>query len=187
MEAIKFKEFFSRKPTIINFSIIILVIVLYLSLFFRPRIKETFSKLTEVSRLKAKVVNTEREWANIDSLKKQVSQLDEKIDYYEKRLPSEKEKAALLKFLSDSAKELNVRITEIKPIEQDKDKKLEVSIYYQVPILLIAECGYHQLGRFLNELERADRLMKISDIKIKARGNILNVQLIVVTYVMSQG
>ncbi|NQS99786.1 MAG: type 4a pilus biogenesis protein PilO, partial [Candidatus Omnitrophica bacterium] len=61
-------------------------------------------------------------------------------------------------------------------------------IYYGVPILVKAECRYHQLGRFLNELERADRFMKISDIKIKARPDrpeTLYIQLIIVTYVMS--
>ena len=184
----KFREILLKKPEIVNPLIIILVIVLYLGLFFRPKIKEVFSKLAEASRLKAKVVTTEKDWANIDSLKKQVLQLNKKKDYYEKRLPSKKEIPSILEHLSSAAKELNVKIIEIRPIEQDKEDALSMpSLYYKVPILLRAECGYHQLGRFLSKLESADRFMKISDIEIMAaspKSNIHNVQLIVVTYRM---
>ncbi|MFX0211381.1 MAG: type 4a pilus biogenesis protein PilO, partial [Candidatus Hodarchaeota archaeon] len=117
------------------------------------------------------------------------AQLHEKLDYYERSLPSEKEIPAVLEYVSAAAKELNVRITEIRPIGQDKDKGKAPTIYYKAPILLKAECGYHQLGRFLNKLESADRFMKIDDIKIETNSrtsDIHNVELIVVTYVMKK-
>lgn len=189
METIKFKEFFSRKPTTINFSIIFLIIALYLFLFLIPGTKTLFGRLSECSRLQAKIVATEKDWANLESFKAKISRLNERIDYYEKRLPGGKQVPAILEYLSNAAKELNVRITEISPVEQGRDKVAAPSLYYKVPVLLKAECGYHQLGRFLNKLESADRFMKISDIKIAAnrrKTNIHSVQLTIVTYVMSQ-
>lgn len=176
-------------PQAINALVVILVIVLYLGLFLGSKIKQISYLLPQVSQLKAKITNTEKDWANIDAFKKKISQLNEKIDYYEKRLPSEKEVPVVLEYLSSSARKLNVRITEIEPVEQSGDKADKSLIYYNVPILLRAECGYHQLGRFLNELERADRFMKISDIEIETdlyRGNPLYVELTIVTYVMGQ-
>ena len=187
-----FKELLANKSLnkslMINALIPALIIVVYLSLFLGPKIKETFRLLPEASRLKTKIVNTEKEWTNIDLFNARISRLDEKLDYYERRLPEEKEIASLLKFLSDSAKKLNVRLTEIKPVGQDKHKKAAALIYEQVPILLRAECRYHELGRFLNKLESADRFMKITELKITAnppKAN-HNVELIVVTYVMER-
>ena len=185
----KVKKLAQDRPIIINGLILFLIIVFYLGLFLRPKIKEIFHLLPEVSRLKTAIVNTEKEWASIDSLKKQVLQLNEKIDYYEKRLPSEKEIPAVLKYLSEAAKKMNVKIIEIRPIEQKKNKSVPTSLYYKVPIFLKAECGYHQLGRFLSRLEMADRFMKISDIEIAAnprKTNTHNVQLTVVTYGMQR-
>lgn len=182
----KFKNLLLKKSPTINFLITVLIIVLYLGLFFRPTAKKLFLNLTEAPQLKTEIINTEQEWANIDSFKEKISRLNKKIDYYEKKLPSEKEIPAILEYLSNSAKKMNVRITEIKPIEQGEDKK---QIYYNVPILVKAECGYHQLGRFLNQLESADRFMKISNINIVVnprKANIHDVQLIVGTYVMER-
>ncbi len=186
------KKLFSDKHTAINFSATILVIVLYLCLFFVPKIKQIFSGLSAASGLKGQIIHTEKQWKDIDGLKKQVKLLQEKKDYYEKILPSEKEIPAILEYLSYAAKQLHVRISEIKPLEQkqgkQKDKgKITPSLYYRVPILVQAKCGYHALGRFINRLESADRFMKISDIKILARPNddrIHKVQLLIVTYGM---
>ncbi len=176
-----------NKSLMINALIPVLIIVVYLSLFLGPKIKETLRLLPEASRLKTKIVNTEKEWANIDSFNARISRLHKKLDYYEKKLPGAKEIHTVLGYLSDAAKEMDVRLTEIKPIEQDRTAT--PPLHYRVPILLKAECGYHQLGRFLNKLESADRFMKINDIKMAAslrRADIHNVQLIVVTYAMER-
>lgn len=184
----KINRLLANNPRIINLLIPLLIIGLYLGLFLRPKLKQVSLLLPAVSRLQAKVRATEKDWANRNSFKQQISRLNEKIDYYEKKLPGEKEIPAILEYLSEAAKRLNVRLTEIKPIEQSENKH-RGEIYYSVPILLKAECGYHQIGRFINELERADRFMKISDIKIEAgptQGNTLSIELITVTYVMGQ-
>ncbi len=182
----KLKGLSSNKSTT-YILISILIIVFYLFLFLRPKIREISLLLPQVSELKAKIAGLEDDWANIEAFEKKVLRLNKKIDYYEKKLPNEKEIPAILEYLSDAARKMNVRITEIQPLEQDKDAASLASLYYKVPILLKAECGYHQLGRFLNELENTDRFIKISDLKIVAnplRADIHDVQLIVVTYVM---
>lgn len=186
MQRLDLKEILSNRSKIIAFSAPLLIII-YLIFLIRPKIQEFFTTLPQVSQLKSKVINVERSWANIDSFKEKILHSKEKLGYYEKRLPGEKELPALLQFLSDSAKELDVRIIEIEPGEPDKTA--QSPIYYQVPISLRAECGYHQLGRFLNRLESADRFMKISDIKIKANPDRVDshfVQLDIVTYVLKK-
>ncbi len=185
----KLKQYFSNKTQTINLLIPILIAVFYLGLFLSPKIKQFSRLLSEASQLKTKIVNLEKEWAGIDSFNKKIMDWQEKLQDYERKLPSEKELPAILEYLSNSAKELDVKISEIKPVEQSKDKAAQTAIYYQAPILLLAECGYHELGRFLSKLESADRFMKISEIKIMAMPHQADrhfVRLMIVTYVMKK-
>jgi Tfp pilus assembly protein PilO len=186
----KFTTFSLDKFPVLQFLIPILITICYLILFFPPTVKICFQNLAKANKLKAEIIVTEEEWANIRSLENKILLAKKKIDNYEKKLPREKDIPTILEYLSDSAKEFNVRIVEIKPIKQGKDNKAQDSIYYTVPISLRAECSYHQLGRFLNKLEKANRFMKINDIEVAAttsRGNVLEVRLIIATYVMNPG
>jgi Tfp pilus assembly protein PilO len=184
----KFTTFSLNKFPVLQLLIPILITVFYLILLFRSTVKILFHNLAKANKLKTEIIATEKEWANIKSLENKILLAKEKIDNYEKKLPREKDIPTILEYLSDSARKFNVRIVEIKPIKQGKNNKKQNSIYYTVPISLKAECGYHQLGRFLNKLEKANRFMKINDIEIEAtssRGNMLEVHLIIATYVMS--
>jgi Tfp pilus assembly protein PilO len=185
----KIRGFLSDKSTALSLLVPALIAVFYLGLFVRPTMKRFFRLLPEASQLKAKIIKVEKDWENIEALKGRVSQSHEKIGTYERKLPVEKEVPAVLEFLSQAARKMDVRITEIKPVDQDKDEPGIHSLYYRIPILLKAECGYHQLGRFLNKLESADRFVKIDDIKITtnpAQPAIHDVKLVVVTYVMEK-
>ena len=184
----KFNEILKYKSQITKYVIPVLIIVLYLSLFLFPKIKELFSLLPETSQLKTSVITAQKDWDNFESFGQRIARLKHKLNFYEKSLPSEKEIAALLEFLSRSAKELDVRISEIQPGQREEGVS-KGSIYYQVPISLTAECGYHQLGYFINKLENADRFMKISEIRVTAnpaRVNSHYVRLAVVTYVLNK-
>ena len=182
----KIKELISPQ-LLIRFGLPLVFIVLYVFVLFFPAIGRTCVLLKEVSQLHSEIATVEKEWEQLDVIKSSIAQANKKITFYETRLPGEKEIPAILEYLSNSARKLDVKITEIKPVERSKDKADSSILYYSVPILLKAECGYHQLGRFINELERADRFMKISDMQVTShptQKNILYVQLMIVTYVM---
>jgi len=183
------KELFRQNQPQTTRLVLIAIVLIYLFLFLAPKTKALFFELGRSAGLKAKIVDIKKSWANLSLLEKRISQLDEKTDWYEKKLPSGKEIPAVLEYLSDSAKKIGVRITEIKPVEYDRDKLKTAALYHKAPIILKAECGYHELGRFLNELENADRFMRINDLKIVAnpqKTDVHYIQLTVVTYVMKK-
>lgn len=171
----------------VNIAIIVAASLSYMLIFFIPQVKELFITLREAAKLKQEIVETKQKLADIASAENQVLLLKEKIRDYEKKLPMEKEISNILQYLSNAAKKLDVTINEIKPGEQTtkQDKK---ALYWSIPIVLKTKCAYHQLGAFLNELEKADRFMKITDIEITANPYVdtaHEVELTVVTYVMS--
>ena len=104
-------------------------------------------------------------------------------------LPVEQEVPKLLEMLSTMARSSNVKIVGITPLASKQEESPE-KIYQEIPILISAKSGYHELGRFLSDLESSDRFMKVSDIDIKEnKSNVKrhDVELLVVTYVLLEG
>ena len=125
--------------------------------------------------------------SSIDGLKKQVAQYQDKIQRYEGMLPAEQEIPKLLEDLSQMAKESNVKIVGLTPLQSKQGSQGPDEIYQEIPIRISARSGYHELGKFLSNLENSDRFMKVADIKIKenkATPKKHDVELLVLTYVL---
>ncbi|MBN3038668.1 MAG: type 4a pilus biogenesis protein PilO [Candidatus Omnitrophica bacterium] len=188
LDAAKLKEIFSDKSTLSLIGVVSITLI-YLFMLFIPKVKYIFTTLNAGNKVNVNIIKTESEWAKLPQLKQKIALLNEKIDYYEKELPGQKEIPAVLKYLSDSARKLKVKITEIKPATESEVSGQETLIYYGVPISLKAECAFHQLGKFLSELESADRFIKITDIKVvddPMKVDSHYVRLTAITYVMKK-
>lgn len=144
-------------------------------------IKKTFNirkELKEATSLVSKKV----------SLSKKLEDYAQKVELYEKKLPAQQEIPSLLENLSKMARNANITIIGITPVTLKAVKEKKASIYEEIPILITARSGYHELGRFLSNLENGDRFMKVVDINIKANSTAPkkhDVELMVYTYVLS--
>jgi len=74
--------------------------------------------------------------------------------------------------------------------QKQKEAKAGSAVYKEIPIMVTAKAGYHEVGRFIASLENSDRFMKVVDIQIKADRALPrkhDVELLVVTYVLLEG
>lgn len=166
----------------------LIILVTFYFLFLRPHIYQLRQLNPRLITLRKDVQNTARDAANIDALKKRLKNLRAKVNFYEQKLPREKEIPSLLESLSKVAKDSQVKIIEIQP--RDKDIRERGGMYLEVPIAIKARCGYHRLGKFINELERGPRFIRISDIEIKENPrdyNNHNVRLLLGMFVLLEG
>ena len=88
------------------------------------------------------------------------------------------------------AKSANTKIVGIMPVTGKEEKAEKNQIYKEIPILISAKSGYHELGRFLNSLENSDRFMKVGDMHIRANPATPkkhDVELLVLTYILLKG
>ncbi|MDD5437294.1 MAG: type 4a pilus biogenesis protein PilO [Candidatus Omnitrophica bacterium] len=141
------------------------VLFIYVKFLLIPQIQNGAGQFEKARRLRAEVAATERDVASIEGLKKQMMQYHTKIESYERMLPVEQEIPKLLEDLSNMAKRSGVKIVGITPLQSDEEAR--EGIYQEIPILINAKSGYHELGKFLSELENASRFMKVVDIAIK--------------------
>lgn len=181
-----------KKQEIMVFAIAVCLLVLvgYYLLFLSPVISKFLSVFREVSRIESRLDKAELSIERMPVSKKEIGELKAKADFYGSKLPKEKEFPEVLEGLSDMAKSAGVKITKIIPVKKsrgDFEKSAHSDIYSQQGILINAQCGYHQLGAFISEIESAERFMEVSDIKIEA-GKVNpkrhNVQLAVNTFLL---
>ena len=182
----------AKKNEILAFVAMVsaIIIIGYYFLFLTP----VMAKLTSAFRESAKIQNMiSKARLSINSMarmKREIEELRSREDFYGTKLPEEEEFPAVLENLSNMARNSGMKITKIMPRKDSPrpfEEAVESPIYRQQAILIDAQCGYHQLGTFIAELESAERFMKISDIKItrgKTNPKRHNVQLVVKTFIL---
>lgn len=100
---------------------------------------------------------------NFELLQKNEASLSWAYNDFLNSLPPQKEFPVFLEIISNMARKNNVKIIAIEP-----QKVLDTggNFFTKVPVFVDAYCGYHDLGKFLNDIEHADKFMRVVDIKI---------------------
>ena len=167
-----------------------ILFVIYYLLFLSPVILKFLELHRDVSRTQSKLDSAMLSINRTPQIKKEISELDEKGLLYANKLPKEEEFPLVLENLSDMAKTTGVKITKIMPYKDYlpvSDSGSISAVYKQREISITAQCGYHQLGEFIAELEGAERFMETSDIRINsnaANPKRHNIELVVKTFIL---
>lgn len=159
---------------------------IYVKFLLLPQIDSATKSFRQAKTMQSDVKVAEKDIAKIGRLKKEIEAYRSKIESYERMLPIEQEVPKLLETLSTMARSSNVKIAGITPLASKQEASPE-KIYQEIPIQVSAKSGYHELGKFLSDLESSGRFMKVADIDIKEnKSNVKrhDVELLVLTYVL---
>lgn len=192
MAAIPIKFGKSEKQTVLLITFLFAIAaILYFYFMLLPQLGRVSAAFMRTAKARVDLASAKGGIARIGSLKNELMELRDKMGRYDKMLPSEQPISSLLESLSAMARESNVKIAAITPLAVKEDKARESHrVYEEVPILISAKSGYHELGNFLARLEGADRFMKIADIEIKSNSATPkrhDVDLLVLTYKLVKG
>lgn len=172
-----------------------IVLILYLKILLIPQAGRVADLLDKAGKVRRELNTAVSDIAKMGQFKETIESYKTKVDSYEKKLPAEQEIPTLLEDLSVMARDSRVKIIGLMPMAQEtfmKDQKAarpKKGIYKEIPILISAKSGYHELGAFLASLENSDRFMKIADIEIKsnkATPKKHDVEIIVLTYILEK-
>jgi Tfp pilus assembly protein PilO len=138
-------------------------------------------QLNANKRLKTNIIKTRKDTdalnqdlKKMEELKKKFAVEGKKPASRLKKLVSEQELTYLLQYISDAAKENEIQISQIKPAKQstasDAKKrgagKAAASNIPAYSINMDLTCGYHELGKFINNLENGEIFIEAKSIKI---------------------
>ncbi|MFH1394942.1 MAG: type 4a pilus biogenesis protein PilO [Candidatus Omnitrophota bacterium] len=168
----KIKELFAeekfRTYFVAAFASILAVVYIFIAII--PKCSLLSKTSREIRDFQTNIDLVENRIRRLDALTKKLSDVSAELESYAKGLPAKKDLPAFLEELSLLAKSSGIKILSITPavIAYTKESvPSEKGYYREVPIIITAESGYHQLGYFISSLERSKRFITITDLKIK--------------------
>lgn len=147
--------------------LIITTMVLYLDFNFLLKAQMNWLKksTTEIAKLKNDFKALELGLKNMQVVKSQQKNLAQSKA---KKIISDFELASLLQDISKIGNANNVRILQIKPSREIQKPSASLKLS-PVFINLDLICGYHNLGKFINDLENSQTFISVESFKIEAR------------------
>lgn len=160
MKKIKLKE--SDKKFILVTAAITIVSVAFLVLV------PIQMKWTDIKETKAEIVQKEKELDDayekeqkLPQLRAAIAQAEQEIKYVEARLPNSRDVPQLLAELNDIATREEIAYAEMETLDTREHDR-----YVEIPLRIVMRSPYHDLGRYLNNVENSDRFAKIDGIQI---------------------
>jgi type IV pilus assembly protein PilO len=115
--------------------------------------------------------------ANLEALRKQMEDVEEKFSELKKQLPTEKEVPGLLDDITNLGTDSGLDIGSIKLAAESKKE-----FYIELPININVSGSYHQLGQFVSGIAGLPRIVTLHDYTIKPSAGKVSMQISAKTY-----
>jgi len=173
----KIKKFeFLNQIELDNKKIMLIILasiaVFYIDLNFilKAQLKALGKSRTEIVNMQKELVSFKKDFNNMQDLKAKQALLPQKQVTKAKKIISENQIAGLLQDISKIANNNEVGILQLRPLRESQSagSAMVKAVSGLTPffILLDLSSGYHNLGKFINELENSQVFVGVKDIKI---------------------
>ena len=144
-----------KNPYYLIIGVMVLLLVVDFFLFMHPQMKILMSLNPEITEMSRDIKTTENNIKRLPQYRTELTSLGAQIDVINEKIKSREEIPMILENISRIASLNGVRIDQIVPntgviesvLKNDKGE------YFAIPIVLEAKSGYHDFGRFMNQLE----------------------------------
>lgn len=141
-------------------GVAIIVGVSYVALL-QPQITVVDQLRPELAALQREVAEKRTILADLAKFRREVADLEARLNVLKDRLPSEREMPGLYRTLSDAAAAsgLGLSLFQPRPVTTHE-------VYTEIPIAVTGEAGYHQVGEFLEKVARFPRVVTVTELKM---------------------
>jgi type IV pilus assembly protein PilO len=150
-------------------------------LLIQPKWDEREALWNRNETLRAKVVQARADEANLRPFRVQAAALRKRLEAAQERLPLEREVPRLYRQVSDLAVQSGLGLALFQPRAPE-----EKAVLTELPIAVISESGYHQLGVFFDKVGRLPRIVNLGEFRLsgieRSTGSV-RAELTLMTYV----
>ncbi len=141
--------------------LLILPVVLFFFIFFKPNTDELNKLGKQKVTLEKKLEQVKKKARNKERLQKELEETLVVFEETAKLLPKEQEIPQLLKDISALGRNAGLDFLAFKP-GQDAPK----DFYAEIPVTINVNGPYHNLGFFLDQVSKLDRIVTVDNIKM---------------------
>lgn len=120
----------------------------------------------QVQNLKGQIAQVRQGLAQLPTMESQMSQLSIEFKLPEVVPAAEQQLPELLESITQVARQSQVRLVAAKPKSDISKLSPGSSGYLELPIFIIVSGGYHQIGAFLDRLERSESMLRVREMGI---------------------
>ncbi len=149
-------------------GLILFVFLFDYFLLMRPQLSSSAKASQEIKKLAGDFKKAKEDLAKSGGYQKEVDRLKEKFESMSRKVKSKEEVSLILERVSRLAYKNGIKIDQMVPNSQE----IEVLVknndrsYSALPILVEAKTGYHNLGKFINDIERDDMFLTVDSFTI---------------------
>ena len=130
------------------------------ALLLSPLLVQLGTLRSQHAQLERDIAQNRAVVADLARFKRLVGETEQKLATLREKLPTEKETPPLYRSLSDAASTAGLGVALFEP----KDPRPR-DYYNEIPIILKAEGGYHQLGEFFQRVAGLPRVVNVTEWK----------------------
>ncbi|KAA0876266.1 type IV pilus inner membrane component PilO [Nitrincola tapanii] len=134
----------------------------------------------EISReadLKRQYESKSFQVANLDALRRQMADIEDRFSEILKQLPTDKEVPGLLEDISDIGRQAGLKI-ELIALQPE----VKAQFYVELPINIQVTGTYHQMGEFVSGVSAIERIVTLHDYTIRPSSDALSMTINAKTY-----
>ena len=167
--AAKFDTFIEKKyipldnkiKVILAIVLIALPLVIFYFIFLAPTQEQIVKLKTQKAELSVKVSKAQEAANNLQQHKDDLAKAQDLFEKISVVLPKEREISALLTSISDLGKAAGLDFISFKP-----NTEIAKDFYAEIPINIIIEGPYHNMGSFLYQVSQLERIVTVDNIKM---------------------
>ena len=158
----KFNEIPPKKRALILVVILIVIGGLFVWQFYLPKTNQIKTLETQLEKLNKDLATAKKNAAEIDMIKAQVKEAEEKLSRDVKALPETEEIPLLLTTISKAGQEENLEFLLFEP-----QKEIMQDFYSEIPVKIEVVGEYHDIARFFSKVANLPRIVVIRNITMR--------------------
>ena len=160
-------------------SVFIAIIVLFVFVFYKPKLAEISKLDKQLNDLEKKLKVAKQNAADLEKFQKQMQEAEVQFKTAMKALPEREEIPSLLTSISRSGQDVGLEFLLFEP-----KSEVRKEFYAEIPVAMNVKGGYHDLALFFDKVARLSRIVNIRNIAMSRAGETLdlNTSCTAVTY-----
>ncbi len=149
----------------IKIAIAVVALIVPVALFYFLSYEPTTKKINNLTQQKQKLIaeisKAKKAAAELDTIKEDIKETEQLFKETASLLPKSKEIPALLRNISDLGKRSGLEFLSFKP-----GKETPKEFYAEIPVNIIISGPYHNVGYFLDQVSKLERIVSVKNIKM---------------------
>jgi Tfp pilus assembly protein PilO len=185
-------QFAEQRPWVMSIILLILIGVADYFALMQFQVAKLAAINPEIAELSGKLSTAKTEIARMGQYRQNSQNLQKDIVQLNLLIKTKEEVPLILENISRMANENDVKIDQIMPMTTTSEPIMVNSDgkYYSIPISIEARSGYHEFGKFMNQMETEGVFFKMYEFKMASRGESLKqhfVHMIMDTIIVEKG